>query len=161
MPAWWSSDKLCLTYHETRFVPDRSRCEGVSNPLAQPRQHLQAGVTVGGREAGFALKIAHRQHGLAADAAVGAVGIEARGGEAALDLLHLGQGRRALAAGERLHERAEAADAVAEMDDGKRVVERGIVGFYGEKILGEQKGRPAVDRAPQARRLVEVGEHAS
>ena len=60
-------------------------------------------------------KFAHRLHGVGADAAVGAVGVEAERGEPALDFLDLGQRRRALAAGEFLHERRAAQNAVAEM----------------------------------------------
>ena len=72
-----------------------------------------------------------------------------RRGEALLDFLDLGQGRRALAAGERLHERSAAHDPVAEVHDRQRVVHRRIVGAHRIEIRAEQERRPARHRHPQ------------
>src|SRR5262247_3492298 len=71
-----------------------------SEALAQPRQKLHAGITVGRLHADFALEIAHGNHGVVADAPIGAAGVEAEVSQALLDFLHLGERRRALTAGE-------------------------------------------------------------
>src|ERR1700693_5109811 len=88
-----------------------------SGALAQLGQDLETGIAVGGRNARFSLKIAHRALGVAADAAVPAVGVKAERGQAALQFLHFGEAERALAARERLDEGAPATDAVGEVDD--------------------------------------------
>src|SRR5260370_19660702 len=83
-----------------------------SEALTQPRQELDAGVAVGGLHADLALEFLDRGHGVVADAAIGAAGVETKGGEALLDLLHFGERRRALAAGEGLRQRPGAHDAI-------------------------------------------------
>src|SRR5271166_3719037 len=89
-----------------------------SQALTQPRQKLQAGIAVGRLHADLALKVANREHGVVAHAAVGAAGVEAKIGEALLNFLYLGQrGYALLGAGEGLHERAPAADAIREVHD--------------------------------------------
>ena len=67
-------------------------------------------------------------------------------------VLELREGRRALAAWEGMHERAAAADAVAEMHDRQRVVEGGIVAAHCEEVLPDQEGRTALIGNPQRRR---------
>src|SRR5262249_17352178 len=73
-----------------------------SSALAQPRQYLEAGISIGRREPGLTLERAHGHHGVVSDAAVVTVGIEAEGGEAALDFLHFSKRRRAFATRELL-----------------------------------------------------------
>ena len=97
----------------------------------------------------FLLEGQHRLDGLAAGAAVDAAGIEAARGEPALDLLDLGQRRRALAAGELpVQQRPPVADQVAERQSGERIGLGGIVGFHGVEIASDQKGRTAAHRGP-------------
>ncbi len=67
--------------------------------LPQPRQHLQPAVTVGGQQSHFGLIVLHRLHGVVADAAVGAAGVEAGLGQSRLHLLHFGKCQRALEPG--------------------------------------------------------------
>jgi hypothetical protein len=74
--------------------PSRSRA------LTQPCQDLETGIAVSGQNANFSLEVAHRALGVAPDPAVGAVGVKAERGEAALKLLDVGERRGALAAGE-------------------------------------------------------------
>ena len=59
--------------------------------LPQPRQHLQPAITVGGQQPHLGLIILHRLHGVVADAAVGAAGVEAGFCQPRLHLLHLGE----------------------------------------------------------------------
>ena len=103
-------------------------------------------------------KLRHGDHGVVADAAVGAAGIEAERGQALLDFLHFGERRRALAAGEWLHERSAAHDAVAEMHDRQRVVHRRIVGAHGIEVRPEQESRAARHRHPQLARSLGLRE---
>src|SRR4029079_9338158 len=98
-----------------------------SQALAQAGEQLDAGVAVGRLHADFALKVLHREHRVVADAAVDPARIEAERSEALLNLLQLGQGRRALGARELLQERRAANATVAEMDERERVVHRRIV----------------------------------
>ena len=70
-----------------------------SRTLAQPCQQPHAGIAVR-LQADLALVVADGGHRAGADAAVGALGVEAERGQAALDLLDLGQRRRPFAAGE-------------------------------------------------------------
>src|SRR5947199_4293891 len=83
--------------------------------LPQPRQHLQSAIPVGGQQSNLGLIILHGLHGVVADAAVGAAGVEAGLCQSRLDLLHLGERQRAFGAGEGMNERRCAEDAVAEM----------------------------------------------
>ena len=92
-----------------------------SRALTQPRQHLEAGVTVGRLHADLLLEGEDGLDRVAAGAAVDAVGFEALFVEPALDFLDLGQRRHALAAGELLVERRVAADKIAEMEQRQRV----------------------------------------
>ena len=86
-----------------------------SEVLTQARQKLQASIAIGGLHADLALKVADREHGVVADPAIGATGVETERGEALLDFLHLGErGRALLGAREGLDERSAAADAIAE-----------------------------------------------
>ncbi len=87
-----------------------------SGALAQPGQHLDSGIAIGGSNANFPLVIPHRALGFVAETAVAAVGIESERGEAALHFLNFGEREAALAAGKLLHE-SLAADAIAEMHD--------------------------------------------
>src|SRR5262249_20222033 len=66
-----------------------------SQALAQAAEHLEAGVAVGGLDSRLALEILYRQHGSVADPTVGALSIEAQGGQPLLDLLDFGKGERA------------------------------------------------------------------
>ncbi len=67
---------------------------------AQLRRHLQARRSrPPGRGPAHLLEFTHRHHRHGADAAVGAAGVEACGGEALLDLLRLGERRRARSSG--------------------------------------------------------------
>src|SRR6478672_12308605 len=86
--------------HSSRDVPRVFRKEAHrtgSEALAQPRQKFHAGIAVGWLHADFALEIAHGNHGVIADAPVGAAGIEPERGQTLLGLLDFGQGRGALA----------------------------------------------------------------
>src|SRR5262245_65202299 len=76
-----------------------------SEALAQPREKLHAGITVGRLHADFALEIAHGNHGVVADAPIGAAGVETERGQALLDFLHFGERPRALTAREGLTQR--------------------------------------------------------
>src|SRR6266568_9349171 len=77
----------------------RATNRSYSRSLAQPRQHLQPCIAIGGLEPGLALECLHRDHRVAADPAVGAAGIEAERGQAPLNLLQFLERRGALAAG--------------------------------------------------------------
>src|SRR5713101_4984460 len=99
-----------------------------SRSLAQPRQHLESRIAVGGLEPGLALECLHRDHRVAADPAVGAAGIEAERGQTPLNLLQFLERWGALAAGKFLHELAFAANAVGEMRDRERVIVGRVVG---------------------------------
>src|SRR4029079_15072060 len=110
-----------------------------SQPLPQAGEQLNAGVAVGRLHADLALKVLHRKQGVVADAAVDPAGIEAERREALLNLLQLGQSRRALGAREFLHERRAADAAVAEMDERERIVHRRIVRAHRVEIRAEQK----------------------
>src|SRR5580700_5231305 len=68
-----------------------------SGALTQPAEKPGAGIAVGRLDAGFALIIAHRERRRAANAAVGATGIEAERGEPVLDLLQFEKRRRRFA----------------------------------------------------------------
>src|SRR5216684_7599164 len=70
-----------------------------SKSLPQPGQHLEPRIAVGGLEAHLALERAYRDHGVAADPAVGAAGVEAERGQAPLNLLQFLERRGTLAAG--------------------------------------------------------------
>src|SRR5581483_2914207 len=117
--------------------------------LPQPRQHLEPGITIGRVHAGLGLEIAHRAHGVRADAAIDAVDLEALLLQVALDLLNFGERRRALAAGELLVEWATAADEIAEMHQSERVARGRIVRAHGEEVLSDQERRAAWHRQPQ------------
>src|SRR5438552_3474201 len=95
--------------------------------LPQPRQHFQSAITVGGRDPRLGLEILDGLHGVVADPAVGAAGVETGFGETRLHLLYFGECQCALRAGEGLDESRRAKDAVAEMDDGERIVHRRVV----------------------------------
>src|SRR5262245_14757842 len=122
-----------------------------SGALTQAGEDLQPGVAVGWRDADLALKILHRQHGGVADAPVSAASVEAGSRKTLLDLLDFRQGEGAFGAGKRLDKRSGAGDAVAEMNDGERVVHRGIVAAYGIEIGSEQEGGSPRHRHPDAR----------
>ena len=103
MDRWQGSERVQLRVIDVA-VPDPGPADnslGGTNDqlssLAQPRQHLQSGIAVGGQSPSRGLKILHRLHGVVADAAVGAAGIEAGLGQSGLDLLHFGERQRALA----------------------------------------------------------------
>src|SRR5665213_1910495 len=108
-------------------------------PLPQPRQHLQAAVTVRRRDAHFGLVIPDCRHGVVADAAVGAAGVKTSFGQAGLHFLNLGERQRAFGAGERLDQRWAAENSVAEMADRQRIVHGGIVAAYRIEIRTEQE----------------------
>src|SRR3954447_7879203 len=109
------------------FLPCSLR---MSAALPQLCQHLQAAITIGGADAGLCLEAADRLHGVIADAAVGAAGVEAGCGQALLHLLHFGESQRALRTREGLDEGRSAEDAIAEMADRERVAHRGIVALH-------------------------------
>src|SRR5215831_3024182 len=117
-----------------------------SRALTQPRQDLETGIAVGGRNANFSLELLHRTLGIATDPAIAAFGVEAECGEAALQLLHLGKRHQPLATWEGMYKWAVAADAVGEMHHGEAVGKRRVIARHGGKILPDQKGRAAVDR---------------
>src|SRR6267378_1185594 len=120
-------------------------------PLPQPRQHLQSAVTVGGQQPHLGLIIPDRLHGVVADAAIGAAGVEAGLGETHLHFLHFGECQRALRTWERLDERRCAENAVAEMTDRQRVIHRWIVTAHGVEIRPQQEGWSALHRHPHLR----------
>ena len=95
-----------------------------SQPLTQPGEQRHARIAVGGLHADFALEIPHGDHRIVADAAVGATGIETERGETLLDLLQLGERRRALAARKLLHQGLGAHDAVAGEHDQRAAGDR-------------------------------------
>ena len=128
--------------------------------LPQPRQHLQPAITVGGQQPHLGLIILHGLHGVVADAAVGAAGVEAGLGQPRLHLLHFGQRQRALGAGERLDEGRRAQNAVAEMADRQRVVHRRIVALHRVEIRPQQERRAARDRHPHLRATHSAAETA-
>src|SRR5665213_643513 len=120
-----------------------------SRALTQPREHLQAGIAVGGLHADLLLEGENGLDGIAAGAAVDAVGLVTMRDKPALDFLDLIQSRRALAAGELLMEGRIAVNKVAEMEQRKRVAGRWIVGIDRAKVLTDQKRRTALDRLPE------------
>src|ERR1035437_11159769 len=87
-----------------------------SRALTQPRQHLEAGVTVGRLHADLLLEGEDGLDRVAAGAAIDAVGLETAFIETALDFHDLRQRRHALAVGEQLVERRGATNEVASMD---------------------------------------------
>src|ERR1700722_9378889 len=98
---------------------DPSRSRGCAQPGEQPN----AGITVRRCDAILELIVTHGLHGRAADAAVAAAGVEAERRQAALQLLQFRDRWRAFGAGKRLHKRAVATNAVAEMHDRERIAE--------------------------------------
>ena len=72
-------------------------------PWRKRASNLNSCIAVGRIHADLALIVADGKHGVVADAAVGAAGIEAELGQAALNFLDFGERRRALAAGKALH----------------------------------------------------------
>ena len=73
--------------------------------------------------------------------------VETERREPALDLLHFGERRRALASGETLHEGSLAADAVGEMNDGERIGKGRVERIDRGEVASEQEGRPPPSRA--------------
>src|SRR5579859_7410982 len=124
--------------------------------LPQPRQHFQAAIAIGRCDPRLDLKVPDRLHGVVAGAAVGAAGIEAGPGEARLHLLDFGKRQRALRAREWLEERRSTQDAVAEMDDGERIIHRWIIAPHRIEVWSQQERRPAWHRRPEPRARVRL-----
>src|SRR5947209_3696237 len=78
------SDSAAASFLALITGRDRNRSTE-SRTLAQAGKELDAGVAVGRLHADLALKALHRKHRVVADAAIGPTGIEAEGGEAALN----------------------------------------------------------------------------
>src|SRR5262249_49345469 len=116
--------------HHAPKGPRRLPPPTASSTLPQSRQHFQAAIAVGGHEPSLDLEILDGLHRVVADPAIGAAGIEACLGQARLHLLHLAERQRTLRARERLDEWRAAEDAVAEMNDRKRVVHRRVVALH-------------------------------
>src|SRR6185437_562118 len=131
-----------------------NRIMSKSQASAQAGEKSHSGIAVGRLHADFALVGLHGQHGLGADAAIGAAGVEAERGQTALDFFDVGQGRRRLAAWELLHERLAADAAVAQMAERERIAGRRVVAFDRKEIGAEQERGPAGFRQPRPRRVV-------
>src|SRR5206468_246497 len=99
-----------------------------------------------------ALEILDRFHGVVSDPSVGAAGVEAEVGQAALDFLDFRKCRWAFAAGEFLHQGPATDHTVAEVHDRQRVVHRGIIRTHSIEIRTEQESGPAGHWHPQFRR---------
>src|ERR1700688_2316746 len=127
-----------------------------SRALTQPGEKSHAGIAVGRRHAGFALKILRREHGVVAETAVGAAGVVAERGEAALDLLDFGERGSRFAAREFLHERSAVDATVAEMNECQRIIHRRVVALHGKEIRTQQESRSAWHRRPRPRRGVRL-----
>ena len=126
-----SDSEAALNVSQGSFTSRRLEPALYSPTFPQFGEDFEAGVAVGGDEAGLGLELAHRDHGVAADAAIGAAGVEALCGQAALRFLDFFEREDALAAYERLREGWFAADAVAEVHDGQRVGVGGDADFVG------------------------------
>jgi hypothetical protein len=83
--------------------------------LTQTGEELHAGIAIGWLDAEFALVIEHGKARRVADPAIGAAGVEAERGKAALKFLDLGEGRRRLAVGKLLDEGRTADASIAEI----------------------------------------------
>ena len=105
-------------------------------PLTQPREHFQGGISIGSFEPHFAREGADGNHRLSTHPTVGALSVKTEAGEAALDLLHLGESRGALTARELLYERF-----IAEMEDGECISAGRIVRSDRIEILRDKKDR--------------------
>src|SRR5262249_37584215 len=84
--------------HWANFTGPISQAPNPSNSrpscrLAQPRQHLEPSIAIGGYETDFLLKAANRSHRFGPDPPVGATWIEALRRQQALHLLHFRQGQ--------------------------------------------------------------------
>src|SRR6185369_12458043 len=119
--------------------------------LPQARQHFQPAVAIRGLQSHFDLIVAHRLHGIVADAAVGAASIKACLGQPNLHFPNFGKRQRALGAREWLDERWPAQNAVTEMADRKRIAHRGVVTTDRVKIWTQQKTRAPRYWRPQFR----------
>src|SRR3569833_253997 len=115
----------------------------LSTALPQFRQRLQAAIAIGGSDAGLGLEVADCLHGVVADAAVRATGIEASRGQALLHLLHFGERQRALRPREGMNKRRSTEDAIAEMADRERVAHGGIVALHRIEVWSQQERRSA------------------
>jgi hypothetical protein len=93
-----------------------------------------------------------------ADPAIGAAGVEAERGKAALKFLDLGEGGRRLAVGKLLDERRTADASIAEIAKTERITQCRIVTARGEKIRAEKEGRAARNRQPGARTAIRLRE---
>src|SRR2546421_18091 len=110
-----------------RNPPRTSETARSSTTLPEPRQHLQPAVPVSRQQPHLGLIVPDRLHGVVADPAICASGIEAGLGEADLHFLHFRERQRALRAGEGLDKWRCAQDAVAEMTDRQGVVHGWVV----------------------------------
>src|SRR5882672_8494552 len=116
-----------------------ARNDGGSTALPQPCQHLQPAVTVRGQQPHPGLIIPDRLHGVIADPAVGATGVETGFCQPGLHFLHLGERQRTFRAREGLDEGRRPQNAIAEMADCQCVVHRRVVTAHSIEIRAEQE----------------------
>ena len=125
--------------------------------VAKSRQHFQSCVSISWRNADLFLKGAYSAPRVSTDPAVRSPSIKTAPGEASLDLLDFGERQRALASAELLIERTLTPDAVAEMNDCKRIRAGGVVRPHGVKIPGQEKRWSTCCWSPQPRALIQTG----
>ena len=113
--------------------------------MTQTGEKLHAGIAIGRLDAEFALVTEHGKARRIADAAIGAAGVEAERGKAALKFLNLGEGGRRLAIGKLLDEGRTADASIAEIAKTERITHCRIVAPRGEKIRAKKKSRAARD----------------
>ena len=119
--------------------------------MTQTGEELHAGIAIGWLDAEFALVIEHGKARRVADPAIGAAGVEAERGKAALKFLDLGEGGGRLAVGKLLDERRTADASIAEIAKTERITHCRIVAARGKKIRAEKESRAASDRQPSTR----------
>ena len=120
--------------------------------MTQTGEELHARIAIGRLDAEFALVIEHGKARRIADSAIGAAGVEAERGKAALKFLDLGEGGGRLAVGKLLDERRTADASIAEIAKTERITHCRIVAARGKKIPAQKESRPPATGS-QARAL--------
>ena len=120
--------------------------------MTQTGEELHAGIAIGWLDAEFALVIEHGKARRVADPAIGAAGVEAERGKAALKFLDLGEGGGRLAVWKLLDEGWTADASIAEIAKTERVTHCRIVAARGKKIPAQKESRPPATGS-QARAL--------